>query len=62
MLDPKPVPQPPDASQSDECDVCSALLRQQAAWRRLGNHSRATDCAVELQRHHDGVVHGGDAG
>ncbi|MET7936945.1 hypothetical protein [Streptomyces sp. NPDC005322] len=39
------------------CDVCAALLRQQADARRAGDHSRATDCVVELQRHHQGPHH-----
>ncbi len=39
------------------CDVCRALLRQQAHWNAVGDYSKAVDCLVALQRHHEGPLH-----
>ncbi|MBU3869371.1 hypothetical protein KN815_36535 [Streptomyces sp. 4503] len=48
---------PPANTPDDDCDVCGALLRQQAEARRNGDHKWATTCLIELQRHHDGPPH-----
>lgn len=49
---------PPANTPNDACDVCGALLRQQAEARRNGDQKWATACLIELQRHHDGLPHG----
>jgi hypothetical protein len=36
------------------CDVCEALARQRAEAVDSGDHSRATDCSVELRNHPHG--------
>lgn len=33
------------------CDVCEALARQRDRARALGDHSKVTDCSVEIRRH-----------
>lgn len=51
-----PFPRP-DAVPYPGCDVCAALVRQRAAYRRARDASGVTDCNVELRRH----PHGGGA-
>lgn len=48
---------PPANMPDDDCDVCGALLRQQAEARRNGDQKWATTCLIELQRHHNGPLH-----
>jgi hypothetical protein len=42
-------PEPPEPM--PDCDVCQALVRQRAEATASGDHSRATDCNVEIRRH-----------
>lgn len=48
---------PPANTPNDDCDVCGALLRQQAEARRNGDQKWAATCLIELQRHHNGPLH-----
>ena len=50
---------PTDASTppAENCDLCDALLRQQAEYRRKGDVQMAAVCVRELQWHHKGPVH-----
>ncbi|MET7904740.1 hypothetical protein ABZS86_26070 [Streptomyces sp. NPDC005355] len=57
MTDTSPATPRANTPAHGDCDVCAALLRQQADARRAGDHSRATDCVVRLQRHHQGPLH-----
>ncbi|MFI9340532.1 hypothetical protein ACIG0D_04555 [Streptomyces sp. NPDC052773] len=44
-------PEPPEPL--PDCDICQALVRQRDEATTRGDHSRATDCNVEIRRHHD---------
>ena len=49
LLEPTPPPRPVPG-----CDVCGALARQRADATAAGDHSRASDCTVEIRRHPHG--------
>ncbi|QIJ60587.1 hypothetical protein [Streptomyces sp. JB150] len=44
-------PLDPPAARPD-CAVCQALARQRAEAAARGDHSRVTDCDVEIRNHH----------
>lgn len=47
---------PPEEPQpASGCDVCQALVAERAEAIRQGDHSRATDCAVEIREHPHGT-------
>jgi len=41
-----------------DCAVCQALVRQRAEAAARGDHSRVTDCNVEIRNHHTGPRRG----
>lgn len=45
-----PVPSPPRAP-APGCDVCASLAAQRSHATATGDHSRASDCTVQIQRH-----------
>jgi hypothetical protein len=45
------LPLDPPAAPPD-CAVCQALARQRAEAAARGDHSRVTDCNVEIRNHH----------
>ena len=45
------LPLDPPAARPD-CAVCQALARQRAEAAARGDHSRVTDCNVEIRNHH----------
>ncbi|MEU9122994.1 hypothetical protein AB0C96_24545 [Streptomyces sp. NPDC048506] len=47
-MDPVPVPEPDPVP---GCDVCTALARQRAAARAVGDQTTAIDCNIEIRRH-----------
>ncbi|GAA0644088.1 hypothetical protein GCM10009548_06080 [Streptomyces malaysiensis subsp. malaysiensis] len=61
VSDTSPATPPANMPPAGDCDVCGALLRQQAEARRNGDQKWATICLIELQRHHEGPFHGGAA-
>ncbi|MGW1768368.1 hypothetical protein ACWCQL_30535 [Streptomyces sp. NPDC002073] len=44
-------PPRPDPAPAPGCDVCAALAKERATARQVGDHSRASDCNVELRHH-----------
>ncbi len=50
-----------ELAESASCPVCAALLRQQAAHVRSGDHERLTLCMRELSEHKTGWSHRGRA-
>lgn len=49
LLDPTRPPEPVPG-----CDVCGALNRQRIQATAKGDHSRVSDCTVEMRRHSHG--------
>ncbi|MFD5391830.1 hypothetical protein ACFWMG_44320 [Streptomyces sp. NPDC127074] len=44
-------------SPAENCDLCEALLRRQAEYRRKGDVQMAAACVRELQWHYKGPMH-----
>lgn len=58
MTDTSPATPRANTPSNTDCDVCASLLRQQGEARRNGDQKWAAACLIELQRHHEGPLHG----
>lgn len=54
MSDPVDLPLPPEWPEpASRCGVCAALARQREGAAADGDHSKVSDCNVEMRRHRD---------